>query len=138
MNNPFVNLPQLFGNFISELIGQDVIKKSEEDFETECPGCGSTWDYFNKTGLFGCDICYQRYADDLDVVLRRIHGSNKHIGSRPKSHRFVINESELEGMKADLRKAIKGENFERAAELRDIIRDAQREINKGKDDGILR
>ncbi|MFQ5639690.1 MAG: UvrB/UvrC motif-containing protein [bacterium] len=137
-NNPLFNLPQLFENFIAELIGQEMLKSRRRGTEEKCPGCGSTWDDFHQTGLLGCDICYLTYEDDLNVILRRIHGSNKHIGSRPKSHRYNVDASELEGIRKQLDKAIKDENFERAAELRDIIRDAQHEIEKRKDDGILR
>lgn len=138
LSNPLSNLPQLFGNFIAELIGQDLFKSRRRDATRKCPGCGSTWDNFHDTGLLGCDLCYQTYEEDLSVILRRIHGSNKHIGSRPKSYRFVVDESELEGIKEELQQAIDNEKFERAAELRDIIRDAQREIDKKNDDGILR
>jgi protein arginine kinase activator len=137
-NNPLFNLPQLFENFIAELIGQEVLENRAEDAAKKCPSCGSSWDNFHDTGLLGCDICYQAYEDDLNVILRRIHGSNKHIGSRPKSHRYVVDETELDGMRKELQRAIKNENFEKAAELRDIIRDAQHEIDKRDDDGILR
>ncbi len=138
LNNPLLNLPQLFGNFLAQILGEEVFRSKRDAFETQCPECGATWDYFRETGLLGCDLCYQVFEEDLAVILRRIHGSNQHIGSRPRSHRYLVNESELEGMKMELQKAIEEERFERAAELRDMIRDAEREISKRNDDGILR
>jgi protein arginine kinase activator len=130
MGNPLAALPQIFGNFILSLLGEDVLKPREEKSGLKCQQCGLAWDDFKKTGLLGCDICYQSFHEELKVVLRRIHGSNQHIGSRPKSYRFFMTEAELENAKLELEQAIENENFERAAELRDMIRDAQREMEK--------
>ncbi|MFQ5676855.1 MAG: hypothetical protein ACE5G1_13240, partial [bacterium] len=57
VDNPLSTLPQIFGNFISELLGKDSLKRVASDADLECSGCGLTWDQFEKTGLFGCDIC---------------------------------------------------------------------------------
>lgn len=138
IDNPLAALPQIFGNFILGLLGEDIYKSTKESSKIKCHQCGSTWDDFQRTGLLGCDICYQTFQNELNVILRRIHGSNQHIGSRPKAHRYYMSEAELEKAKLELQAAIKNENFERAAELRDMIRDAQREIDKKEKDGILR
>ncbi|MFQ5676367.1 MAG: UvrB/UvrC motif-containing protein, partial [bacterium] len=104
----------------------------------ECSGCGLTWDQFEKTGLVGCDSCYQVFSDDLNLILRRIHGSNQHIGSRPKSQRYRIDKSELKKIRLELQAAIENEDFELAAELRDMVRDAESGKVRKKEDGILR
>jgi len=137
LESPMAGLPQMFENFIMELIGKDLFSRLDDGSQKECKACGMTWESFQKTGLFGCDICYQTFDSELDVVLRRIHGSNQHIGSRPKSQRHVISESELQKIKTELRKAVESENFERAAELRDMVRDAQYD-SANENDGILR
>jgi protein arginine kinase activator len=138
LDNPLVNIPQMFGNFITQLFGQDTLKTPTGSENKRCPGCGLTWRHFQKTGLFGCDACYQTYAEELGPILRKLHGSHQHIGSCPKSYRHVVDESEIEHFHLQLTEAIKRENFERAAELRDKIRDAQRKIDTRKNDGILR
>ncbi len=138
MNNPLMNLPKIFGNFITELIGEEFSKTKKESESNKCSKCGTTWEYFQKNGLLGCDNCYKTFQTDLNHVLRRIHGSNQHIGSRPKSCRQIVDDTELDKMKKNLHRAIKQEKFEKAAELRDIIRDVQREIDKRENDGILR
>lgn len=137
VDNPLAALPQIFENFIAELIGEENLLRGTKQAGSTCDGCGVTWDDFQKTGMFGCDICYQTFQKDLDLVLRRIHGSNQHIGSRPKSQRHKLSESELEKIKRELQHAIENEAFELAAELRDMIRDAQRELDR-ENDGILR
>ncbi len=114
-----------------------VFSKGSENSGAKCPGCGCLWEQFQENGLLGCDICYQFFEEDLKIVLRRIHGSNQHIGSRPKSCRYLVDESELANIRVDLKRAINSENFERAAELRDMLRDANRETDK-KDAAILR
>ncbi|MFQ5649635.1 MAG: UvrB/UvrC motif-containing protein [bacterium] len=135
--NPMASLPQIFENFIAELVGKEILQRSTHAEGLQCARCGSTWDDFQKTGLFGCDICYQTFEQDLNIVLRRIHGSNQHIGSRPKSQRHKISEAEMRRIKVELQEAIESENFELAAELRDLVRDAQRELDT-ENDGIIR
>lgn len=140
MQNPLSsNLSQLFGNFITDLLDSGVMKMEDKSrLNIECKGCGLTWEAFENTGLFGCDLCYQTFQNDLDIILKKIHGSNKHIGSRPQALRSKIDERELQRIKVELKTAIKNEDFELAAELRDVVRDAERELQKTQNDGILR
>lgn len=138
IDNPANTLPQIFDNFLVEILGQQPINSSKTSKEKGCPICGTTWESFHQTGLFGCENCYSIFTKELDVLLRRIHGSNKHIGSRPQSLRSKIDASELKQMQMELQEAIKSEKFELAAELRDVIKDAQRELKKKENDGILR
>ena len=139
VDNPLNTLPQIFSNFLAEFLGKELLRPNKSDDKRKCPGCGSTWQMFEKTGLCGCGVCYESYMDDLSVVLRRIHGSNRHIGSRPRSCRQVVDQTKINNFRVQLDRAIKNENFEKAAELRDMIRDAEREIDKeDQDDGVLR
>ncbi|RMF70286.1 MAG: hypothetical protein D6743_00535 [Calditrichaeota bacterium] len=138
LDNPMMTLPQIFGNVIAEIFGEDLLETEGEDSGEKCPGCGTSWEAFQQSGLLGCDICYQTFQDDLNIILRRIHGSNKHIGSRPKSQRHKVDASELARLNLELKAAIENEDFELAAELRDMVRDAQREMDRLGDDGILR
>ncbi len=131
-------LPQLLGSFVSLLLGEDFIKEKRDRLEKKCPHCGLSWDDFRETGLLGCDICYQTFESDLNAILRRIHGSNQHIGSRPRAFRHTVDEADLESMRNELQQAVAEERFERAAELRDLIRDAERELIRRSHDGILR
>lgn len=96
-----------------------------------CPACGSTLRDFRDTGRLGCDQCYVSFDGHLRDLLRRLHGSSQHVGER-----YVIPgeagaggrggdsdpRSRLLELKAQLRRAVEGENFELAAELRDRIR----------------
>ncbi len=71
-------------------------------------------------------------------LLKRIHGSNQHLGKSPNpvslkeakmSSKF---QEELEAVKLELQKAVKKEEFEEAASLRDKIKFLEKKI---KDSG---
>ena len=131
ITNPLAGLPEVFGKIVANIIGEQLLPEREEGKKKSsarrCPKCNTALDKFEKTGLLGCDECYQAFGKELNTLLRRIHGSNKHIGSRPRPRRVVTEERDLLKLRAELDLAINKEKFERAAELRDLIRDAERE-----------
>ena len=100
----------------------------------KCPSCGMTYDDFKKIGRLGCGDCYTTFRESLAPLLKRIHGSNVHMGktrggeepketvkssSKSKSSKTP---TDVETMKEKLRKAIYEESYEEAARLRDQIR----------------
>ena len=90
-----------------------------------CPACGSTLRDFRDSGRLGCDQCYASFDSHLRDLLRRLHGSSQHVGERyeaPGERGGDDPRSRLLELKAQLRRAVEGENFELAAELRDRIR----------------
>ena len=98
-----------------------------------CPACGSTLRDFRDSGRLGCDECYVSFDAHLRDLLRRLHGSSQHVGERyalPGTRAQGNGEAQAEGdsrvelleLKAQLRRAVEGEDFELAAELRDRIR----------------
>ena len=90
-----------------------------------CPDCGSTLRDFRDSGRLGCDRCYATFDTHLRDLLRRLHGSSQHVGERyelPGAAGISDPRSQLLELKAQLRRAVDGEDFELAAELRDRIR----------------
>ena len=78
---------------------------------------------FKKSGRLGCSQCYETFAEGLLPLLRSMHKGEQHVGKCPT--RMAGNETLLEQLKLlkqDLENAIKAENFETAAKLRDQIR----------------
>jgi len=141
ITNPLAGLPEVFGKIVANILGEELMLGASEINKKagarRCPKCNTSFEKFEKTGLLGCDECYQAFEKELAVLLRRIHGSSKHIGSRPRPRRVVSNEKDVVKLRAELAQAISKEKFERAAELRDLIRDAEREAN-GKNSGRTR
>lgn len=52
--------------------------------ELKCKNCGSTYEDFINSGMFGCSDCYNVFSNRIDPILKNIHGANMHIGRRGK------------------------------------------------------
>ncbi|MBB6636541.1 UvrB/UvrC motif-containing protein [Cohnella thailandensis] len=97
-----------------------------------CETCGMTYTQFSKIGRFGCSQCYKHFADRLDPLLKRVHGNTVHVGKVPKrAGGKVKTKREIERLKKDMLGRIEREDFETAAQLRDRIRDLEKEIGGG-------
>jgi protein arginine kinase activator len=100
--------------------------KEEEMITAKCPSCGLTYADFKKIGRLGCGECYNVFRKYLAPLLKRIHGSNQHIGKAPLKSKTIAKVSKkkenLEELKIQLQKAIQKEAFEEAAQLRDQIK----------------
>ncbi|MFQ5630195.1 MAG: UvrB/UvrC motif-containing protein [bacterium] len=118
--------PEFFKKFMENMFGTD----SGKGESLQCSKCNLTLAAFEKSGFLGCEECYTVFQDELSELLRRVHGSHKHIGSRPRPERVIGNSPDLEALKEELLEAIEQENYERAAEYRDMIRDIEREIQR--------
>jgi len=95
--------------------------------DLSCGGCGETYAEFRESGRLGCSECYTSFETLLRPLLRRIHGSTTHAGKMPPAHvRASAPAPELARLRADLRRALEREDFERCAEIRDLIRQAER------------
>lgn len=116
--------PEFFKKFVQNMFGSDI----DEKVKLQCSNCSLNLQAFENSGLLGCEECYTIFQDELTILLKRIHGSHKHIGSRPRPVRNFKNAPDLEAAKVKLHEAIEQENFELAAEYRDVIRDFEREI----------
>lgn len=121
-------------------------KVKEEEKETLlCPECGTSYEDFKKFGRLGCSACYEAFHDNLSVLLKKIHGSNQHLGKAPvgfkgagvpkksspaaKTPSAIVPDS-LENYKHQLHRAIEDEDFELAAKLRDKIRELEEQEKK--------
>jgi protein arginine kinase activator len=94
------------------------------DDASSCSFCGATARDFRATGRLGCPHCYDAMERSLRELLRRLHGSSRHVGQRyevPDTH-VIAKPDTLHDLRDRLRRAIEAEQFEAAAELRDRIR----------------
>jgi protein arginine kinase activator len=100
--------------------------KEEELVTVKCPSCGLTYADFKKIGRLGCGECFNIFRKYLAPLLKRIHGSNQHIGKNPAKTKVPLklckNKAGLQELKNQLQKAIQQEAFEEAARLRDQIK----------------
>jgi len=95
-----------------------------------CSKCGLSYDDFRKFGRLGCGHCYISFREQLDALLKKIHGSNHHLGkvvAKTNSKKALPAEAkpkkdDLETLREELHDAIQSEDFEKAAQIRDKIR----------------
>jgi protein-arginine kinase activator protein McsA len=114
-----------------------------------CPVCGLRFLDLRKTGLVGCQTCYETFETRLSPLLQKAHdGGTRHAGKRPAlvSSREVVQmtaeageapgeasvagaeegepgtvRDRIESLTHQLALAIEAENYERAAEIRDEL-----------------
>ncbi|MCE5186400.1 MAG: UvrB/UvrC motif-containing protein [Planctomycetaceae bacterium] len=92
--------------------------------EHACPECGMTLKRFAKESLLGCPQDYKEFHDELmPLIEKNQNGKSTHAGKLP-SHMPPMNrrESELISLQRKLEQAIRNEDYETAAALRDQIR----------------
>ncbi|MFH0917552.1 MAG: UvrB/UvrC motif-containing protein [Candidatus Omnitrophota bacterium] len=112
--------------------------KEEELVTVKCPSCGLTYADFKKIGRLGCGECFNAFRKYLAPLLKRIHGSNQHIGKNPNKAKISTKPSKkksgLAELKNQLQKAIQQEAFEEAARLRDLIKEMEAKKESGNAD----
>jgi Uncharacterized protein with conserved CXXC pairs len=120
-----------FQNFIAGLLEGDLnlYQQSNSKQEIFCKNCGLTFSDFTNSGLLGCGECYYHFQSGLEPLLKKIHGSNHHIGKVPKrtGGKFRVRK-EINDLKTELQQSISREDYERAAYLRDEIRRLEAEL----------
>lgn len=98
--------------------------------EVKCQACGFTQADFKKTGRFGCAECYVTFADGLEGLLKTMHKGTRHVGKVPRLRRETRDFSEkLKGLQKRLEKAIRDEDFEQAANVRDEIKQMREKLD---------
>ncbi|MGL4462559.1 MAG: UvrB/UvrC motif-containing protein [Planctomycetia bacterium] len=83
---------------------------------------------FRRQGLVGCPFDYVVFHDALVPLLDRVHRASHHTGKRPRrSRRTVERPTGIGPLRRQLRQAIAADEFEKAARLRDAIREKDAE-----------
>ena len=96
----------------------------------KCTLCGSTFDELVNMGKVGCPKCYEVFSAELEPTVRRIHGKTKHSGRAPGKFRAKLDKvKQIASLESEMKDAIKSQNFERAAEIRDQLKDIRESGN---------
>ncbi|GAB6992528.1 UvrB/UvrC motif-containing protein [Paenibacillus pini] len=113
-----------------ETMGKNATGATKASQTLRCEECGMTYSQFSKIGRFGCSSCYKYFDDRLDPLFKRVHGSLVHVGKVPKRGGGRIQvKRKIDDLKQELQQRIQQEEFEEAAELRDQIRNLEKEIS---------
>ncbi|MGE5559608.1 MAG: UvrB/UvrC motif-containing protein [Chloroflexota bacterium] len=117
-----------FPNLLAGLMGSQPASGLPAAGE-QCPHCGQTYNDFAQKGRLGCSECYTTFAARLDPLLKRIHGHVQHTGKVPRRTGGLVRvRKEVNTLRNDLQRAIENEEFEKAAKLRDQIRELERKL----------
>jgi protein arginine kinase activator len=89
-----------------------------------CPSCGISFAEFREKGRLGCPNDYDFFEEHLTPLLEKIHGATEHRGRLPQGSLDAAGKRNdlLLRLRRDLQVAVKGEQYEAAARLRDEIR----------------
>lgn len=91
--------------------------------DVKCNVCGLTYSMFRESGRFGCSNCYKTFGEKLNPLFKKVHGNTTHTGKVPaKAGGKIKALREIEKLKQELNTAVKNEEYEKAASLRDQIR----------------
>lgn len=121
---PPINISDFLSGFMS--FGNTETRTIQEPAEECCDICGMSFEDFRKTGKMGCSNCYHIYGDRLKPIMKRLHGNTEHTGKVPVKLSGETNQTkELESLKTSLAKAVQNEEYEKAAEIRDKIREIE-------------
>jgi protein arginine kinase activator len=97
--------------------------------EMQCPACELSISQFQSTGRFGCPDCYTAFSSEILPLIEKIHDSTQHVGKVPgRVSPEVALQKEVRHLQLELKKAVKREDYEKAADIRDRIRRAEEEL----------
>ena len=95
--------------------------------EKACPHCGMTIKRFTKENLLGCPHDYEVFEKNLlPLIERSQNGKTQHEGKIPSSvGADQKKQIQLSTLKRQLEQAVRNEDYETAARLRDEIKEAE-------------
>lgn len=123
----FPNLGELLSGFFTP-VGIEAAAPPE----LQCPDCGYRFSQFFKTSFLGCDKCYTHFREQLRPFVKRVQGGlmHKEENGPVVKEQAITAVNPLVALREALRAAIKNEEYEKAAELRDEIKAQEGKTDK--------
>ncbi len=107
------------------LLGLGGAGEKEELADKACPHCRMRLEDFRKSSRLGCQHCYEAFAAELAPLLEAMHRGAQHVGKQPAGAGTAPAAASLLELRKELQAAVKAENYETAARIRDRIRDLE-------------
>lgn len=118
----FVITPAIVPEFLQALFGVN-LSKIEQLSEKTCPKCGISFSRITQAGKLGCSMCYETFEEQLEPLLRRVHGGGQNVGKVPARRGVAMkNRMDQKKLKEKLQDLIQQEAFEEAVVIRDQLR----------------
>ncbi len=118
------------GELLANMVDGMSTTEEERVGPVQCPSCGMHYSMFRETARLGCAECYQAFGSKLRPLLRRIHGSTRHVGKLPaRDGAEITPQRQVQRLHDELLRAVEREEFELAAEIRDRIKNLEKEAS---------
>ena len=111
--------------------------KSGSVAKRSCPTCGITFGQFRQSGTLGCPDCYEAFEKQLAPLIERAqNGATHHRGKTPRRAGTSIDRTHLiRQLTKELDQAVAAEQYERAAKLRDRLRNMDKTMSTQAGEG---
>ena len=118
--------PSLAGVLAHQLaVGQTAEELAKLD-QRSCPVCGITFYDFRSQGRLGCPYDFIAFQSQLEPLILNVHGELEHVGKTPsRSGKGTEERTQLIRLRREMAEAVRAEEYERAKELRDKIRNIE-------------
>lgn len=137
---PFDDVFKSFDNVMKSFDDAFTSLNPTTPVDITCNDCGMTLSHFKKHGRFGCAKDYDLFK--VGPSLEKIHGASVHTGKVPKGQEqkndivekaaTAVAEDLLIKLKKDMDAAVKSEDYEKAAQLRDEIKGLDKRIKESQ------
>ncbi len=97
-----------------------------------CPFCGMRYNEFAHNGKAGCAKCYTTFRTSILPSIQKLHGNTKHAGKIPAGRTVTKTKEEKRAeLETLMNKAVLAQEYEKAAEYRDMIKELDASDDKG-------
>jgi len=128
--NMVLAFPTVLGQIMKG--GAPLVPRESEAVPATCPHCGLAYTDFKAKGRLGCPNCDAAFAPVVVPLLEKVHGAATHKGKAPERVQGAReSRRELAELERQLAEAVTSEQYERAAELRDRIREMKGAEERG-------
>ena len=154
----------LGGSLAQNFFGINAQSSAKQGLTEACPSCGTTFNEFQKTALFGCPSCYSNFEPRLASIFKRVQAGQNHVGRKlgvaaaneaqvkelsdvkeqkleespvtedVQAAETVSPEEQIERLLQEQKAAVAKEDYEAAARLRDQIKVLKEAETEQKED----
>ena len=121
-----VSMPsqQPINKLLTQFVMSQTSGRAKARAKKSCPTCGMTYSKFRQSGTLGCPDCYEAFEKQLTPLIERAqNGATHHRGRTPRrAGASVDRQHQVRQLVKELDQAVSSEQYERAAELRDRLR----------------
>lgn len=94
--------------------------------KSACPRCGTSWRDIHERQRVGCAECYTCFSKEIHALIKKALGKGRHRGKYPRrllAYKKIL--LDMMKLKEGLKEALGREDYERAAVLRDRIKELE-------------